>query len=738
LVVRNSYVEGRLETSTLVMVRSSPGVLGGLPPECRGVTQTDMFDRHEEDLALLRTVDALAAETAKRISCGAHEDEAEVLRFAYVQAGGTDKRVLRIQSETRPIFFSVGSSPSSAMVGAKTDWTEGLASGMRPVLHVALASVCLLLCTATARIGLHHEALDVAKVANEECKKAWEALLAGTKSNHARPAQTSSVQGARLKSLLQNSSSEVVWLGQLAETSVQAKHVLALELELTEGSAAEAERFHLEGNLLAQHLLAAGHPVRLRAELAVAEWSDRISASKVSRVLVHCDDIDSVELDGRHGPPTSCVPIGVTATDLLRMLLGPSWQPPAEIARGTVPGSVVGQDDIQNDIDRAFEEGVLDQFSPFTSSEPGIERMAPWSKAQRLYLGLRAPIDMNQECRRFHRQTLKGRVASTGSMLGNERSVAWDPLCSSRLGSTWSNRSAAPGELYHGSLDWGPAGLPKGRNWNARGRSPIFFDMSGSPGKTSWALRSGVPRQEGKCKKTNVFQDWLEGAGGDAKPLKAKVLESIAGQEYFYASLRTESRKFKNAWFNEEVDADALADDRILFCAEGMALKRRMRNEATRAARDSARSAVGPKDASATDVGPEDVAPFVGAGSSCLAVGVQHSDPATAAAVAAAPASPGGSRPGTVSGLQRAMTLGSRGGVSINGSGLAVSTTSTKLGVARVADRKARSGALFQEYGLKCSTSEPKLADFRKLLAASQSRLIECVGSEAPWETHAK
>lgn len=331
-------------------------------------------------------------------------------------------------------------------------------------------------------------------------QEAWRSLL------EARTAGFVAVVAARLAELLKGSTSS--WMGQAAETSVQAKHAVALELEFVAGSDAEVEveRLQLEGALLAQHLLAKRNPVRLRAEAALLEWRGRLLPPGAA---------GAAAANGAQRAGTWEQVPHARQSELLRMLLGMSLP---VVANPMAEGST-------------FEE-----------EEP------LW------------------DCVQF--PAIRGTPTSS--------SAPFSLTSPSRDGSTWSHRSAPPGELFKESSDWGPQGLPDGGSWRSTRRSPIFLTMSGAGGKAAWALRTSSDNPKGqRGQRLNPFQDWLRNVAGDSKPLKERVLESTAGQEDYYQNMRENSRRFKHFWLKEEVDSDALNEDRILYCAEGMSLKRR-------------------------------------------------------------------------------------------------------------------------------------------------------------------
>eukprot|EP00449_Zooxanthella_nutricula_P018817 CAMPEP_0198527392 /NCGR_PEP_ID=MMETSP1462-20131121/24527_1 /TAXON_ID=1333877 /ORGANISM="Brandtodinium nutriculum, Strain RCC3387" /LENGTH=114 /DNA_ID=CAMNT_0044257197 /DNA_START=73 /DNA_END=414 /DNA_ORIENTATION=+ len=111
--------------------------------------------------------------------------------------------------------------------------------------------------------------------------------------------------------------------------------------------------------------------------------------------------------------------------------------------------------------------------------------------------------------------------------------------------------------------------------------------MAGVAGKASWACRSSGPLHRGK--KLDPFSDFLINVAGDAKPLKQRVLETIAGQEDFYSKMRGESKQFRHVYLKEPSRTpDVLAEDRILFCGEGWKLKKQVLKQSAAAARRSA------------------------------------------------------------------------------------------------------------------------------------------------------
>jgi len=344
----------------------------------------------------------------------------------------------------------------------------------------------------------------------------------------------------------------------------------------------------LEGALLAQHLLVVGHPVRDRAEAAFAEWQHR--CPEVGQRMGAAVDVDlGVGQDPSTGAETpSPAVVRARPSEVLHMLIGPKWraslESKANVASGARSSAAAFIECQVEAVAAEEEEEPLSNFPPWRGL-PAAAGPPPLTAAERMSLGLRAPVDMRHERRCARQRALLASAPSTDSVLGSESSSKWDPLASSsRPNTTWGARSAPPGELYTSSVDWGPDGLPHGRSWRAHGRVPIYFSMRNAGGKAEWALRSGsmaeLSRGRGGKKKVNVFQDWLVNVAGDAKPLKKKVLETVTGQEDFFMNMREQSRRFRNFYLKEEVDEEKLGDDRILYTATGVALKEKLKRQA--------------------------------------------------------------------------------------------------------------------------------------------------------------
>jgi len=275
-----------------------------------------------------------------------------------------------------------------------------------------------------------------------------------------------------------------------------------------------------------------------------------------------------------------------------------------------------------------------------------------------------------------------------------------------------------------------------------------------------------LSRGRGGKKKVNVFQDWLVNVAGDAKPLKKKVLETVTGQEDFFMNMREQSRRFRNFYLKEEVDEEKLGDDRILYTATGVALKEKLKRQAeakNAAAAEKARRAEEEarwvEEASwageAEGSPPEDLSP-----ASHYSYGIASPESASPQPRATTPGH-GGSGGGAAAALPpgalplqvgsagqhwQAEVASSRSRTTLTGSpahranannpgsptsgasGLGGSrgwgaATLREAGESRTAAREARTKALFQDFGLKISASEPSLGDMRKLLVASHARL---------------
>jgi hypothetical protein len=292
--------------------------------------------------------------------------------------------------------------------------------------------------------------------------------------------------------------------------------------------------------------------------------------------------------------------------------------------------------------------------------------------------------------------------------------------------------------------------------------------MRGAGGKSQWALRSSseaVLGSRGKKKAADPFQDFLINVSGDAKPLKQKVLETASGQEDFFKNMREQSKRFRHFYLKDEVDEDKLGDDRILYTATGMALKDKIKRQAAAKNAAAAKAAVRSQAAEegcqeeegiGEEEYPEDVTPtFSGAacdltqfesamlpheatpssageGDRAAAVSLPCSDEQTMQAVKTSRirTPPSGSAIRHHGASPNADGSPGSAASRVGGGGSGVSAREEAMERSREA-RQARTRALFQDYGLKISASEPGLGDMRKLLAASHAQAGQAFGFQS-------
>lgn len=203
--------------------------------------------------------------------------------------------------------------------------------------------------------------------------------------------------------------------------------------------------------------------------------------------------------------------------------------------------------------------------------------------------------------------------------------------------------------------------------------------MIGADGKSAWALRNTIEgKNAGKGQRINPFDDWLNSVGSETKSLKTRVLETAAGQADFHKAMREESRRFRHFYLKEQKDTEALAEGRILYCKEGMALKRKQQRAKENAERAAARSRSVSAAEQMTSVDSE-------------VDGNQIS--------VMTPAS--GQSPSVAGGRSPSFSFS---------------------GDQQMDDQQM---SLYKEYGIKSSASKPRLSDMNKLLAASQNRALD-------------
>jgi len=239
------------------------------------------------------------------------------------------------------------------------------------------------------------------------------------------------------------------------------------------------------------------------------------------------------------------------------------------------------------------------QFSKASRSQHG-SRSAPGiglPKHERMYLGLPPAVDLKEHRRRRRPwSSTSGMSMTSGASFDDAEGLVYEEdsreshsapgsglnagahgvSCESR-GSTsssfWGHHSVKCGDLYASSS--APASeFPRTPNWSARRRVPGSFNMAGSGGRASWALRHAEPVQrvhdQGKPGKPNPFEDWISNGGSDKIDLKKQIIQSEAGIRHFHKKLKHESLQFKSVFLRSEIGADELYEDRMLYCDEGV------------------------------------------------------------------------------------------------------------------------------------------------------------------------
>jgi len=101
--------------------------------------------------------------------------------------------------------------------------------------------------------------------------------------------------------------------------------------------------------------------------------------------------------------------------------------------------------------------------------------------------------------------------------------------------------------------------------------------MTGVGGKSTWALRSTVPRHKFATAgdpKPNPFEDWIKAVGNNTN-LSWQVMQTEPGAAHFQQNLKTKSHWFRHGEL-KETPSEALHDGRVFFCETSMRVHRKM------------------------------------------------------------------------------------------------------------------------------------------------------------------
>jgi len=415
-------------------------------------------------------------------------------------------------------------------VEAISDWDQLRPDSSGASVGIACTGARLLLCTALSQAGRHDEALDTALSAAVSADALLQACVEDFNIHRIPELEQPTVAGSEATLGRQ-------MLEKVAELAVQARGCAALEIEFLEnGSQPPSEdidvfgqlaALHRDGVNLAQRHLPEEHPVRQRAEQALREWQVRLgrvpSASSVR------DSQFSRASRSQHGS-RSAPGIGLPKHE--RMYLG---------------------------------------LPPAVDLKEHRRRRRPWSSTSGMSMTSGASFD-DAEGLVYEEDSRESHSAPGSGLNAGAHGVS----CESR-GSTsssfWGHHSVKCGDLYASSS--APASeFPRTPNWSARRRVPGSFNMAGSGGRASWALRHAEPVQrvhdQGKPGKPNPFEDWISNGGSDKIDLKKQIIQSEAGIRHFHKKLKHESLQFKSVFLRSEIGADELYEDRMLYCDEGV------------------------------------------------------------------------------------------------------------------------------------------------------------------------
>lgn len=427
-----------------------------------------------------------------------------------------------------------------------------LEHGESPPSMMACSAMRLLLCAVLSRGDCHDLAYQEAQAAASKMDEVWGKRLLG-------PDGSDGDRAAALREILQ---APPPWLVRAVELAVQARQCAATELEFmkdweleedADGSEPSEEQsrllyrrlweqiaqLHTEAVQLASQLLEKGHPVRESTQRALLLWLHRGPN----------EDDDSQQ---QPSLPARCqTPV------LAGMLTGQAG--PAE----------AGEDETAWIGNRAWQT-----LAPARSMPSLLRGPRPLSKHERKFLGL-APLGQGLAKQR------KQQMASTVGSSCEPGSMFTVTGCSAASSSMPSMGATLPSLTHSKSSDTylrGPAKqmMQTSPQWGARGRVPIFFDMTGTGGKAAWALRGGqrrTKRTTASGKEADPFQEWLTQVAeknSKTKTLGAQVMDDDERYGQIHSELSEKSRLFKNFWMKDEVSPDNLYDMRIRFTDAGI------------------------------------------------------------------------------------------------------------------------------------------------------------------------
>eukprot|EP00927_Polykrikos_kofoidii_P083653 TRINITY_DN8617_c4_g1_i1.p1 TRINITY_DN8617_c4_g1~~TRINITY_DN8617_c4_g1_i1.p1 ORF type:complete len:764 (-),score=152.83 TRINITY_DN8617_c4_g1_i1:143-2434(-) len=567
--------------------------------------QLDNFD----DGGLFAVVESLAETSAELRRHGNTEIAVRLLRSACKLTvdniessdGEDDGRVCRLEEEEEEEDEDAEAPP--------------------PATALARAAVRLLLCATLSEAGDHVAALLEGKKALMETQAVCqqELLPMGMVGS---VAAASAIATQQLRALL-NEMAPRLWLLHAVQVLAQGLLVAAVETEFVTGvnvspgaqqdigqnaqlpplrpspsaervrptasrpqASGDFERLFSESALVAQ-LLTAEHPVRRCVEKSVRSRSERREgllhdavsvlspAAQRNRGWNPLEDLRLKKIPkplfSRAGDSAAAVQtaVGTQAaklSDVTRILIGLS--PATEDGPGegddVVKGVLAPLPPPPPPIETASSSRVIDM--------PGS--ISPISKYERWF---RALPPERSEIRSYMREKRLNRSLTTCGSEPSFMSFASETSLETSNSKT-ENPPQSPGALYKSAssqrLDQFLRVPPKCKfsPVSALRRVPVLFTMVGPGGKATWALRREKPivtSQSGRPTQ-DVFKAWLATATGPTRSLVAHALESEDGQKYFQRNLRKKSEKFKNFWLREEVDADAMFEDRTRFTRYGI------------------------------------------------------------------------------------------------------------------------------------------------------------------------
>eukprot|EP00928_Gymnodinium_smaydae_P010015 TRINITY_DN13760_c1_g2_i1.p1 TRINITY_DN13760_c1_g2~~TRINITY_DN13760_c1_g2_i1.p1 ORF type:complete len:710 (+),score=178.71 TRINITY_DN13760_c1_g2_i1:68-2131(+) len=574
--------EGAAEASALSPGGANSSVYDDYSSSASAAAEGEAAEAFGEVLAPLPVDDVAAEDNA---------EDGEALRILVEVLAETAVERLQKESPDKVIAFLRQAQELAQLErGELGDSTAGESGGrlLSPTVTLSRAGVALLQCAIFSRSGRHEEALVESEHALRLSQELWCALF---RLSSAEGAVATAANYEALRAVLREPPS---WLGWAVEVAVQAKQCVALELEFigndallevaddTSSHRDRVDSLHRDSVMLADVLLSDRHPLRKGSVDALIR--------RLDRQRDNCADLEQ------------------TLVVLEAARLGIGFDDPADSRLLAALTGVVGQGD-------DCEEAPVDartprpRFLPVPSRVISDQRaqtarmMSPGAcmpKVERLYRGVKPfidPRDLREQYLSTARASSSGlsRLASTAparSSMGSldlPASGSLGATGSSMLGSTSLTAIGAFGALSEAindedlrppskfeRMDAPPKAFNAKREGLALRRVYCTLNMSGPGGRANWALRHSEPRKKQTGKKLDPFEDYKKTVYGSAEDrLKNQVMKTDKGVRFFQDNLRYKSDKFKRFWLREEVDPIHLHDDRVLYSAEGMLLKRR-------------------------------------------------------------------------------------------------------------------------------------------------------------------